>query len=148
MVLSTYFLAAIVACNSLASATYTQSSNATCTTRTQRKAWHKMEDTEKQAYIDAELCLINTPGSLGLDGAQTLFDELQYCHVWQSNVIHYSVCSLEDMDFGNVVLIGFRDNFCLGIGILCLRMNLCYSHNAIIQVVSRKYLFGSKLQKH
>lgn len=142
MVLSTRFVAAILACSSLVSATYTQSPNATCTTKTQRKAWHKMEDAEKQAYIDAELCLINTPGVLGLDGAQSLFDELQYCHVWQSNVIHYSVRSQNGV--GYVVLIGSRDNSCLGIGTLCLRMNFCCKRNVIIQVVNRKYFPVSK----
>lgn len=80
-VLSARFVAAISTCSYLVSATYAQSPNAACTTKTQRKAWHKMEDSEKQAYIDAELCLINTPGVLGLDGAQSLFDEVQYCHI-------------------------------------------------------------------
>lgn len=65
--------------------------NSTCTNPTQRKSWHYMTDAEKKAYIDAELCLINTPATLGFAGAQSKFDELQYSHIHQSNVVHYSV---------------------------------------------------------
>lgn len=89
---------AILACTTLVSASIdvTSWNSTACTnsTKTQRKAWHKMSNTEKTSYIDAELCLINTPATLGFEGAQTKFDELQYAHIWQSNVIHYSVSPL------------------------------------------------------
>ncbi|KAF8865197.1 Di-copper centre-containing protein [Acephala macrosclerotiorum] len=95
-------LVALLACSALISDSPAQSlpvfkrdniastSNSTCTTKTQRKAWRKMTNPEKQVYIDSEPCLINTPADLGFAGAQTKFDELQYCHIWQSNVIHYA----------------------------------------------------------
>ncbi|TVY64171.1 NmrA-like family domain-containing protein [Lachnellula suecica] len=49
-----------------------------------------MANDEKTAYIDAELCLMNPPATLGFNGAQTKWDELLYCHAWQSNVVQYS----------------------------------------------------------
>lgn len=93
MGLVTHLLTGLLACSSLVAAAPSKSDNgtSTCTTKTQRKAWHKMTNTEKSAYIDAELCLMSTPATLGLAGTQNKFDELLYCHVWQSNVIHYSV---------------------------------------------------------
>ncbi|KAF2645886.1 Di-copper centre-containing protein [Massarina eburnea CBS 473.64] len=46
-----------------------------------------MSDTEKAAYIDAELCLMSQPPQL-FDFAQNRWDELVYGHVINSNVIH------------------------------------------------------------
>lgn len=46
-----------------------------------------MSDDEKAAYIDAELCLMNSPPQL-FDFAKNRWDELVYGHVVQSNFIH------------------------------------------------------------
>lgn len=44
---------------------------------------------EKQAYIDAELCLISSPPKTGtIEGAITRWDELHYTHIVQTNVVH------------------------------------------------------------
>lgn len=44
---------------------------------------------EKQAYIDAELCLISSPPRTGtIEGAITRWDELHYTHIVQTNVVH------------------------------------------------------------
>lgn len=47
-----------------------------------------MTDTEKSAWIDAELCLMDSPPQLNIEGALNRWDELVYVHVVQSNVIH------------------------------------------------------------
>ncbi|KAI0130350.1 amino acid transporter [Xylariales sp. AK1849] len=60
----------------------------TCTELNQRKAWSALTDTEKAEYIDAELCLMALPASAGIDGAITRWDDIQYCHIVQSNIIH------------------------------------------------------------
>jgi tyrosinase len=92
------------ALSALAVAAPLQTRNTTCTTN-QRKAWlvtyilpnaimlrvsrHKLTDTEKKAYIDAELCLMSASPQGGIvDGAKSRWDELVYVHVAQSNFIH------------------------------------------------------------
>ncbi|RSL40767.1 hypothetical protein CEP51_016655 [Fusarium floridanum] len=62
--------------------------NTTCTTKTQRKAWHTLTTNEKNAYIDAELCLMSKPAKLGVEGAVNRWDELDWAHIAQANVIH------------------------------------------------------------
>ncbi|CAG9983394.1 unnamed protein product [Clonostachys byssicola] len=62
--------------------------NTTCSTPTERKAWNAMTDTEKSAYIEAELCLMNSTAKAGIDGALNRWDELDWAHITQSNVIH------------------------------------------------------------
>ncbi|KAK7718911.1 hypothetical protein SLS57_006021 [Botryosphaeria dothidea] len=62
--------------------------NGTCTTKNQRKAWHNLSNTEKAAYIDAELCLMSSPPKLDIEGALNRWDEVMYAHVVQSNIIH------------------------------------------------------------
>ena len=47
-----------------------------------------MTNAEKKAYLDAEVCLMKTPGTLGLRGAKSKFDELQSVHVFQSDIAH------------------------------------------------------------
>lgn len=39
-------------------------------------------------YIVAELCLQKQPKELGIDGAVSLWDELQWVHITQSNFVH------------------------------------------------------------
>jgi tyrosinase len=43
---------------------------------------------EKDAYIAADLCLINAPSKLGIEGAVTRWDDLQWPHVVQSATVH------------------------------------------------------------
>ncbi|TLS26409.1 hypothetical protein PpBr36_05572 [Pyricularia pennisetigena] len=59
-----------------------------CTNPGQRRAWHTLDNTEKKAYIDAELCLMAKPATLGLPGAKTRFDELQASHQLQAFATH------------------------------------------------------------
>lgn len=60
----------------------------TCTTLSQRKAWHNMSDDEKSAYIDAELCLMNSPSQLDFGPTLTRWDDLTYTHIIQTNWVH------------------------------------------------------------
>lgn len=48
---------------------------------------------EKSAFIEAELCLMEAPSKLGVEGAETRWDDLQYNHVVQTNVVHDVVSS-------------------------------------------------------
>lgn len=79
----------------------------TCTSLNRRKSWcvscsnpglntsadlHSrtaLTSEEKQAYIEAELCLIDSPPKTGtIEGAITRWDELHYSHIVQTNVVH------------------------------------------------------------
>jgi len=51
-----------------------------------------MTDTEKSAYIDADLCLMNSPSKTDFPGAKTRWDDLQYVHINLTNIIHGCVC--------------------------------------------------------
>lgn len=59
-----------------------------CTTKSQRKSWAALTDAEKRAYLDAELCIMETPASSGVPGAITRWDELQRAHAVQGDYIH------------------------------------------------------------
>jgi tyrosinase len=59
-----------------------------CETKLQRKAWHTLSAVEKKAYIDAELCLMKLPATLGLTGAKNRFEELQSAHQVQAAITH------------------------------------------------------------
>ncbi|KAK3357999.1 hypothetical protein B0T25DRAFT_499703 [Lasiosphaeria hispida] len=61
----------------------------TCSTPTQRKPWQKLTDSERTDYINATLCLMNTPARHDIPGAKTLWDELHYIHIYQSAYIHF-----------------------------------------------------------
>ncbi|KAF8853844.1 hypothetical protein BDZ45DRAFT_657373 [Acephala macrosclerotiorum] len=50
-----------------------------------RKEWRSLTDTEKAAYIDAELCLMALDGETGLPGAVGRFDDLQAVHQHWTN---------------------------------------------------------------
>jgi len=54
-----------------------------------------MSNSEKKAYIDAELCIMSKPPKAGLRGAQTLFDEFQSLHAMQFELAHFVVRSLQ-----------------------------------------------------
>lgn len=49
------------------------------------KEWRNMSASEKQAYLDAENCLINLPAQSGIDGATTRFSDLQALHRLYTN---------------------------------------------------------------
>ncbi|KAK3903865.1 hypothetical protein C8A05DRAFT_32396 [Staphylotrichum tortipilum] len=62
---------------------------AACTNPGKRRAWHTLTNNEKLEYINAELCLMKKPASLGLPGAKTRFDELQAIHQLQAYATHF-----------------------------------------------------------
>lgn len=56
----------------------------TCPELHQRKAWHKLTDGEKAAYIEAELCLIHSPPRTGHPLVQNRWDEFTVAHEVQT----------------------------------------------------------------
>ncbi|GME51120.1 Amino acid transporter [Neofusicoccum parvum] len=62
--------------------------NSTPTNQLTTHPRHTLTDAEKAAYISAELCLQAASPQLGIPGAQSRWDELQYVHVTQTPVIH------------------------------------------------------------
>jgi len=48
-----------------------------------------MTNEEKKAYLDAEVCLMNTPTEQEMRGAETVFDELQSIHVNIAQIAHF-----------------------------------------------------------
>ncbi|RPA80584.1 Di-copper centre-containing protein [Ascobolus immersus RN42] len=55
-----------------------------------RRAWDSFTDTEKKAYLDAVVCLMNTPTKTGLPFAQTLHDDFVKMHQTMANYAHNS----------------------------------------------------------
>ncbi|KAK4173962.1 putative tyrosinase [Triangularia setosa] len=84
-------VAVLVAGNALAAPAIVEKRqfSAKCTNHRIRKAWHTLSDSEKTAYLDAELCLMNHPATLGLRGAKTKFDELTSVHIFESEIAHF-----------------------------------------------------------
>ncbi|KAM7183930.1 hypothetical protein V8F20_012429 [Naviculisporaceae sp. PSN 640] len=66
-----------------------QTTTKKCVNPPVRKSWHSLSTSERQAYIDAELCLMSKPGTLGLRGGRTKFDEFQAVHVAQAEIAHF-----------------------------------------------------------
>ncbi|KAI1347292.1 Di-copper centre-containing protein [Xylaria sp. FL0043] len=62
---------------------------AACTVKSQRKAWEDLTSTEKEAVINADLCLMQTPPIANIEGATNVWDELQYTHAAQADYIHF-----------------------------------------------------------
>lgn len=54
----------------------------------QRTSWHNMTNEAKKAYIDADLCLMSLPATMGFPGAQTRWDDLMFAHINSTNVVH------------------------------------------------------------
>lgn len=52
---------------------------------------HTLGNDEKLEYINAELCLMETPARLDLPAAKTRFDELQAIHQLQAYATHFVV---------------------------------------------------------
>lgn len=75
--------------------------NGTCTaeTLTVRTEWRNLNDTEKKAFIDAELCLMSVDTAVaqtGLPGVTDRFSDLQAVHQYMTNtsdgdIIHWVV---------------------------------------------------------
>ncbi|KAI6350725.1 hypothetical protein MCOR25_010440 [Pyricularia grisea] len=65
-----------------------QAASAACTNPIQRKAWTALTDAEKADFLQAEVCLMETPSKTGFAGARTRWDELQAMHVAQVQFIH------------------------------------------------------------
>ncbi|CAI4212657.1 unnamed protein product [Parascedosporium putredinis] len=61
----------------------------TCSSVKKRRAWHTLSDDEKRAYLDAEVCLMNTPSTSDLRGSKSKFDDFQAIHVLQSEIAHF-----------------------------------------------------------
>ncbi|KAI0025907.1 hypothetical protein F4780DRAFT_235248 [Xylariomycetidae sp. FL0641] len=59
-----------------------------CSSPVQRKSWTSLTNDEKLTYLNAEVCLQTTPAQYGIEGAETIWDEMQYAHLRQSNYIH------------------------------------------------------------
>jgi len=87
MLLSLFLASLLVTANAKAAST-PRAPNGTCTVKLQRRAWHTFSLAEKKAYIDAELCLMKLPATLGLAGAKNRFEELQWIHQTQASITH------------------------------------------------------------
>lgn len=48
-----------------------------CTKKLQQKAWHTLTNKQKKDYINADLCLMGKPATLGLPATTNRFKELQ-----------------------------------------------------------------------
>ncbi|KAK1749924.1 tyrosinase [Echria macrotheca] len=53
-----------------------------------RKAWHTLSNKEKKDYINAELCLLAKPATLGLPFTTNRFEELQSIHQIPASITH------------------------------------------------------------
>lgn len=63
--------------------------NAPCTNPIQRKPWSQLTSEEQSGYLNATLCLMSLPATLGIDArAETRWDELQWTHILQTNWMH------------------------------------------------------------
>ncbi|KAL3470332.1 hypothetical protein BJX99DRAFT_264324 [Aspergillus californicus] len=63
---------------------------AACTSLNRRKSWNVLTLTEKAEYIRAERCLMKHPPVVGtIEGAQNVWDELHWMHIWQGNYVHF-----------------------------------------------------------
>ncbi|WPB06882.1 uncharacterized protein RHO25_011542 [Cercospora beticola] len=92
-------LLAVNAQSAESSCTALEAKHPRCEKLIQRKAWHTLSNDEKKSYLDAEVCLLNTPLSTlpslqtkdqlsRFPIAKTLFQALQEQHQLQSDFIH------------------------------------------------------------
>lgn len=84
-----------------------------------------MTDIEKASYIEAELCLMARPAQAGITGAQNRWDELDWAHIAQSNVIHNVV--------RNPILIIKKCVFLLVYMLLIFRVAFAFRAESLIQ---------------
>ncbi|KAK8136758.1 amino acid transporter [Apiospora sp. TS-2023a] len=59
-----------------------------CTNPSVRKAWTALTDNEKKDFLQAEVCLMETPSKTRYAGSISRWDELQALHVAQVQYIH------------------------------------------------------------
>lgn len=60
-----------------------------CTDPIQRKPWSRLTSEEQSGYLNATLCLMSLPATLGIDArAESRWDELQWAHILQTNWMH------------------------------------------------------------
>ncbi|GIZ37600.1 hypothetical protein CKM354_000104300 [Cercospora kikuchii] len=59
-----------------------------CQAPRQRRSWTRLSNEEKRAYLDAELCLQRTPPAYSIQGARSVWEELQWAHIRSKNWIH------------------------------------------------------------
>ena len=59
-----------------------------CKKPVKRRAWHTLNNKDKKAYIDAQLCVMRTPAKVALPGAVTQFDEMVSIHQLHALTIH------------------------------------------------------------
>lgn len=69
------------------------SCNKTCTPETiqTRVEWANMVDADKHSYLKAVKCLMQLPGSTGINGTVTRFDDMHAMHQVQAKEIHIVV---------------------------------------------------------
>ncbi|KAI1865425.1 uncharacterized protein JN550_008473 [Neoarthrinium moseri] len=60
-----------------------------CTKVRQRVPWTSLTKEEKKSYIQADLCLMKAPSKLGIPGAVTRWDDIQWPHVVQTASVHF-----------------------------------------------------------
>ncbi|KAK7998875.1 Tyrosinase-like protein orsC [Apiospora marii] len=65
-----------------------QSVSSSCTNTSVRKAWTALTDNEKHDFLQAEICLMETPSKTRYAGSISRWDELQALHVAQVQYIH------------------------------------------------------------
>ncbi|KAK0752696.1 hypothetical protein B0T18DRAFT_450835 [Schizothecium vesticola] len=88
MLFSPIFATLAVFASAISAVVTPRSPTGQCETKLQRKAWHTLSVAEKKSYIDAELCLMKLPATLGLTGAKNRFEELQSAHQVQAAITH------------------------------------------------------------
>ncbi|KAK8003248.1 hypothetical protein PG989_002967 [Apiospora arundinis] len=65
-----------------------QSVSGACTNPSVRKPWTALTNAEKRDFLQAEVCLMETPSKTRYAGSVTRWDELQALHVAQVQYIH------------------------------------------------------------
>ncbi|KAF7522554.1 hypothetical protein G7054_g12090 [Neopestalotiopsis clavispora] len=79
----------LLAASSVVSAIPAKRDASVCTEIRQRVPWTSLTQEEKDAYIQADLCLINAPSKGEISGAVTRWDDLQWPHVVQTDSVHF-----------------------------------------------------------
>ncbi|SPO05561.1 related to monophenol monooxygenase (tyrosinase) [Cephalotrichum gorgonifer] len=59
-----------------------------CINPSKRRAWHTLPDDQKRTYLDSQRCVMDKPGTMGLPGAKTVYDELASNHQILARSIH------------------------------------------------------------
>ncbi|KAH8201560.1 hypothetical protein TruAng_004252 [Truncatella angustata] len=81
--------AILLAASPIASAYPAKRDASVCTEIRQRVPWSNLTIEEKDSYIQADLCLINSPSKGEIPGAVSRWDDLQWPHVVQTDSVHF-----------------------------------------------------------